>query len=379
MKAPFYAPGARWQAVAARGLRDRRIAAMSGPMRLPALFLALAAAAPLPADADSAGIAEALAADPAIPGAVVGWVTEDGSALAVAGVRRAGEAAEVAEGDLWHIGSLTKSMTATLAARMVEAGRIGWDTTAGELLGTAHPDMNASWLDVPLEAFLRHASGMRANLSLYGTLRVGQGPREDYVARALASTPEGARGGYLYSNAGYVVAGAMLEAAGGAPWEDLVAREVFAPLGLSSAGFGPPQGDQPQGHRGALFVGLRPVPPGPRADNIPALGPAGRVHLSAADMLRYLRAHLLAEPGFLSEESWARLHRAEGPGDYAMGWVEADGVLRHSGSNTMWFAQMRLYPEDGVAVFVAVNSGMIERVRPAVEAAADAAFSAAGG
>jgi D-alanyl-D-alanine carboxypeptidase len=103
------------------------------------------------------------------------------------------------------------------------------------------------------------------------------------------------------------------------------------------------------------------------------------VHLSAADMLRYLRAHLLAEEDYLSVESWSRLHRAEGTGDYAMGWVEADGVLRHSGSNTMWFAQMRLYRAEGVAVFVAVNSGLIERVRPAVEAAADAAFTDAGG
>lgn len=348
-------------------------------MRLPALLLALAAAAPPPAGADPAEIAAALVAEPAVPGAVVGWITEDDSARAVAGVRRAGAAEPVTEDDLWHIGSLTKSMTATLAARMVEAGLIGWDTTAGELLGAEHPDMAEAWRGVPLEAFLRHASGMRANLSLFGTLRVGQGPRHDYVARALASPPEGERGGYLYSNAGYVVAGAMLEAAGGAPWEELVAREVFAPLGLASAGFGPPEGDQPQGHRGALFGGLRPVPPGPRADNIPALGPAGRVHLSAADMLRYLRAHLLAEEEYLSAGSWARLHRAEGPGGYAMGWVEADGVLRHSGSNTMWFAQMRLYRAEGVAVFVAVNSGLIERVRPAVEAAADAAFTDAGG
>jgi D-alanyl-D-alanine carboxypeptidase len=61
----------------------------------------------------------------------------------------------------------------------------------------------------------------------------GPGAAPGYVSRVLSSALEAERGGYLYSNAGYVVAGAMLEAAGGAPWEELVAREVFAPLGLS--------------------------------------------------------------------------------------------------------------------------------------------------
>jgi CubicO group peptidase (beta-lactamase class C family) len=347
-------------------------------MRWPPLLLALLTGfAPIPALADLSDIATRLAAHPTVPGAAVGWVMAEEQALAVAGLRRQGEAAEVAESDLWHIGSLTKSMTATLAARMVEAGRIGWESTIGDVLGDVHPGMEAAWREVTLEELLRHASGMRANPGVLARLWQGDMARADYVAAMLAEGPAGPRGGFLYSNAGYVVAGAMLEAAGGATWEELVAAEVFGPLGLASAGFGPPEGEQPQGHRGGLLGGLRPVPPGPRADNIPALGPAGRVHLSAGDMLRYLRAHLVGDAGFLSADSWARLHRAEGPGDYALGWAEVDGVLRHSGSNTLWFAQMRLYRAEGVAVFVAVNSAVLEEVRGPVEAAAEAALAEA--
>jgi len=347
-------------------------------MRLPPLLLALAVGfAPIPATADLPGIAARLAAHPTVPGAAVGWVTAGESGLAVAGLRRMGEAAEVAVGDLWHIGSLTKSMTATLAARMVEAGLIGWESTIGDVLGGAYPEMDAHWRDVTLEDLLRHASGMRANPGLLARLWQGATPRAEYVGAMLAEGAAGPRGGFLYSNAGYVVAGAMLEEVGVAPWEELVAAELFAPLGMASAGVGPPEGDQPQGHRGGLFGGLRAVPPGPRADNIPALGPAGRVHLSAGDMLTYLRAHLVGDPGYLSAESWARLHRAEGPEDYAMGWAEVDGVLRHSGSNTLWFAQMRLHRAEGVAVFVAVNSAVLEEVRGPVEAAAEAALAEA--
>ena len=83
--------------------------------------------------------------------------------------------------------------------------------------------------------------------------------------------------------------------------------------GWPRRGSGRRRGTSRKGIAGGLFGGLRAVPPGPRADNIPALGPAGRVHLSAGDMLTYLRAHLVGDPGYLSAESWARLHRAEGP------------------------------------------------------------------
>ena len=59
---------------------------------------------------------------------------------------------------------------------------------------------------------------------------------------------------YAYSNVGYTIAGAMAEKATGATWEDLVKREVFEPLELTGAGFGPPKSpdetlEQPRGHR----------------------------------------------------------------------------------------------------------------------------------
>lgn len=345
----------------------------------PVLFALFAGFSPIPAGAELPDIAAALAGEAAIPGAAVGWATRETRALAVAGFRRVDATAEIAETDLWHIGSLTKSMTSVLAARLVEAGTLRWESTVADLLGRDHPAMASHWRDVTLEELLRHASGMQANPGLLQRLSLGSGSRPDYVAHMLSTAPAGPRGGFLYSNAGYVVAGAMLEAAAGAPWESLIATEVFGPLGLASAGFGPPMGDQPQGHRAGLLGGLVAVSPGPRADNPPALAPAGRVHLSAPDMLSYLQAHLVADPAYLSPESWARLHRAEGPGDYALGWVDVDGILRHSGSNTLWFAQMRLDQAGGRASFVAVNSGVQSRVRASVEAASDEVMADAAG
>ncbi|MEX3016450.1 serine hydrolase domain-containing protein [Gymnodinialimonas hymeniacidonis] len=321
-------------------------------------------------------VADALAAYDAVPAATAGRVTADDLAAAVAGTRLVDGSDMAALSDVWHVGSLTKSMTATLAARLVADGLIQWDSTIGEVLGEAFPQMQADWQDVTLTHLLTHGSGMEANLGRIRSILLGDGPRADYVREMLSNQPLEAPGGFAYSNAGYVVAGAMLEAVGEDSWEALIEREVFAPLSMDSAGFGAPQGNVIEGHSRGLFGGLTPAGQGNGADNIPAMGPAGRVHLSAEDMLRYLRAHLLRDTGFLPDALWEDLHRAVGPEGYAMGWgVGEDGSLVHSGSNTLWYAVAYVDPAGGEAVFVAVNSGDLDQVAGPVDEALRALLS----
>ena len=298
-------------------------------IRALAFVLCLAGAA----RADLAAEAERLAG-PGTAAVVAVW-TPDGTEIAVAG-RHHADGPMATEDDAWHVGSLAKAMTATLAARLVADGAIGWDARTGDRL----PDAG-NFSDVTLAEWLTHRSGMAANLSVWRTLM--NPDRAAYVAQMLAADPAGPRGEFLYSNAGYVVAGAMLEAATGETWETLIAREVFEPLGMDGAGFGPPDGIRGHGPFGLPVV----------TDNIAAMGPAGTVHLPAGAMLRFLAAHATRDPGYLPPELWHRLH--EPVGDYAMGWGVADGALSHSGSNTFWFARVRVAP--GRAVFVAVNSG----------------------
>ena len=50
------------------------------------------------------------------------------------GLRQLGADAAVTTGDRWHIGSITKSFTATLAGRAVERGEFAWTSTLGDLL-----------------------------------------------------------------------------------------------------------------------------------------------------------------------------------------------------------------------------------------------------
>jgi CubicO group peptidase (beta-lactamase class C family) len=295
------------------------------------------------------------------------------------GERRAGSGMPVDNGDSWHLGSVTMSVTATLVARLAEAGAIGWDDTAGALLGAAAPAMHPSYRGVTFRHLLSHRSGLPRNLplaqfKLYARdLSDPREERREYTRQALAMEPLGPPAAtYAYSNSGYIVAGAMLEARLGASWEALIAAHLFQPLGLGSAGFGAPgrKGgtDQPVGHAmGEAGGGLVPFPPGAGiGDNPAVMGPAGRIHMNLHDLLRYLGAHR-DRSGFLRLESWATLQTPPFGGNYAMGWiVRDDGSLWHDGSNTLWYAEILCDRSRGVVAAAVANDGYVDKVAPAV-------------
>jgi hypothetical protein len=105
------------------------------------------------------------------------------------------------------------------------------------------------------------------------------------------------------------------------------------------------------------------------ADNPIVLGPAGRVHASFADTLRYLRAHR-DRTRFLSGESWRALHTPLFGGPYAMGWaVREGGALWHNGSNTLWSAEVLVDPARGIVSAAAANDGRVSEVSVAIGAA----------
>ncbi|UWQ22575.1 serine hydrolase [Jannaschia sp. W003] len=324
-------------------------------MRRAAALLLLLVAWPAAADSIET-IAEGVARHPGVPGAAVGLVTAEGARVAVAGKRQTLRGPATTEDDRWHLGSLTKAMTATLAARLVERGLLDWDTTVADLL----PEPGR-YGDATLAALLAHRAGLPPNMP--GPLARGAPSRDRFVRAALRlPIAGGTPGRFLYSNVGYVVAAAMLEAAAGETWEALMRREVFEPLGMTGAGFGPPPRNHGHG------PGPRAVAPGAAdADNPALMGPAGTVHSGAADLAAFLAAHLAWDEGYLSPDSWERLQLDEA---YAMGWrVDDEGRLHHVGSNTLWWAVMEIDHAAGRALFVLVNAGDQRSVRaPVLEA-----------
>lgn len=347
---------------------------------------AAAAAIEAPKPLSDAGLAELrrVAGAPALAAAAARRGGE--TRIWADGERAVGSGAAVTREDQWHIGSITKSMTATLVARLVDQGALSWDDTVGEVLGQTAPDMQAAYRSMTWRHLLSHRAGLPGNLPLTEVVKFARDnddPREErraYVRQALAMAPSGpAETTFEYANNGYVVAGAMLETRLRESWESLVRRHLFQPLGLKSAGFGAPGAkgtlDQPVGHamlppgsgrRTAFRIGDAPT------DNPAVLGPAGRVHLSMGDLMAYLAAHR-DRSTFLKPESWRALHTPPFGGDYALGWsVRKDGGLWHNGSNTLWYAEAAFHPSEGTAWAAAANDAS----PPTLPAVGRAALSA---
>lgn len=317
------------------------------------------------------GVRRAVRGGGEVPGLWGAVVTADGLvAVGAGGVRKMGETVPALVGDEVHLGSCTKSMTAAMVAMAVERKELAYESTLGELFPELREKMHKGYAGVTLRQLLDHKAGLPGGVTWWaGWTEPLAEQRRKLVEQVLTSAPAGAVGTFGYSNVGYAVLGAALEARSKRPWEQILKEELFVPLGMTSAGFGPPgrlgTTDEPWGH---VWDGgkLRPM----QWDNPPAMGPAGTVHCSMEDWGKFVAWCLRAEARGTKElprEGWLRLTaggEAEGVGvgdEYVGGWGVtsrewAGGrTLHNAGSNTTWYCAVWMAPKRGFALMVATN------------------------
>jgi CubicO group peptidase (beta-lactamase class C family) len=315
---------------------------------------------------------------PALAAAVV----RDGKVAAVGavGVRKYGTDIKVTPEDQFHIGSCTKAMTATLIARLVEDGKLRWDTTLEKGLPDLAKTMDPAYQKVTLEQLLTHRAGLpppeatwpKDKQAFSRALQTGSviEQRLRYAELMLRQPPEPKPGTkYVYSNASYILAGAMAEHATGSSWEELAEKMIFKPLGMKSAGFGPMgtmgKIDQPLQHR---LEGTKHIPldPGYFSDNPPLLGPAGRVHCSVGDWAKFAIDHMREGRGknsLLKRSSYQKLHSPPTGSEYAGGWIVVNRdwaggtAFNHGGSNSFSYAVVWIAPRRSFAALAMTNQG----------------------
>lgn len=300
----------------------------------------------------------------------------------VVGERKFGSGVAATKSDPWHLGSNTISVTATMIARLVERGLISFDTTIHDVFPDLIDTIDPGFHNVTLRELLSHQAGLGPKQGIYKFMgyfwseETITDQRIDYMQDMMKQPPLYEPGSeYHYANAGYIIAGAMVERLTGRPWEKLVATEVMEPLGITRFGFGAPGLEdainQPWGHKNRMIgFGRVAMNPNLRADNPPTYGPAGTLHLSLEDWATYAIDHIKGERGegrLLSQKMYQYLHTIHRPIDgksgYAMGWgvgklLGTDiRVLTHAGSNTMWYAMIDLMPEEDLVILVVCNDG----------------------
>lgn len=293
---------------------------------------------------------------------------------AQSGVTRLDTAAPISDRARFAIGSNAKSMLASLAAIYVQSGRLRWDTTVGEVLLAEVAQIDTTLRGITVEQLLTHRSGLPAYSSgveldtvIVRADEPATAQRLEFAMQVLRGVGEHAPGErFVYSNAGYVVLGAMLERLDGRPIELQMRDRLFHPLGMDSAGFGAPSIDergQPIGHvvkDGEQVPYLDPTPAIPLF-----LTPAGDVSLTLDDYGRYLREHLCALRGrdddLLSARAVDYMHRPIGEDGSAMGWgrFAFDGVPAsiHVGGTGAFSSFVAVIPSRNLAVATVVNSG----------------------
>ena len=190
---------------------------------------------------DVSRLLEHIRAKHKVPSLAVAVLFEGGIvATNAVGVRKQGDSQEVTPDDKYHLGSITKSMTATVAAMLVEQGRISWTTTVGELFPDLRQRMHPKYRGVTLEQLLAHRGGAPGEPlgKVWAEAWEARGtPAEQrlaFVAAILARKPETEPA----PNRLYAIPGVMLGMAAEKSWEYLMRSMLFQPLGMSSAGFG---------------------------------------------------------------------------------------------------------------------------------------------
>lgn len=311
---------------------------------------------------------------PALAAAVI--VQGHVAAVGAVGVRKYGTNVPVTVGDQFHLGSCTKAMTATLCGMLVEQGRLHWNTTLAQVF--PHISMQPAYRSVTLDHLLAQRSGFSAESWPQGKtfqemFALPGSPRQQrmaYLEMILREPPVAEPGAeFVYSNRNYAAAGVILEQTAHIAWEDMITRKLFAPLDMTSAGFGamgtPGKLDEPWQHRFINGQHLA-IGPGPFSDNPPVIAPAAAVHCSLGDWAKFVRLHLSASTKthlLLKPQTLQRLHTPQFGGDYAGGWLVTSRpwgggtVLTHAGSNTQNYAVAWLAPLRDFAVLVVTNQG----------------------
>jgi D-alanyl-D-alanine carboxypeptidase len=185
----------------------------------------------------------------------------------------------------FNIGSLGKSFTGVGILRLLQEGRISLDDPVGIYLPSLPESIGSQ---VTVAHLLQMQSGMGDYLMDPAfQANPGEFADTDTLLELIASRPlEFAPGSDTrYSNSGFVVLGAILEALEGRSYHDVIDAWIFTPLGMSDTG---PEGPDTLGNT-AFGYSAGPQGTGPlgRFPAAPATA-AGGVYSTAADLHRFV-------------------------------------------------------------------------------------------
>ena len=294
------------------------------------------------------------------------------------GVRELGKPAPVDTSTMFAIASTTKAMTAAAIGMLVDEGKVRWDDPVTKYLPTFQLYDPYATREVTVRDLLTHRAGLGNADYLWDLSDL---PTAEIMSRVRLVKPAySMRSSFIYQNVMYMMAGEVIRAASGMPWEKFVETRIFQPIGMKSS-----------------VPSLSLVPAGANAasphwrygaDTVrvisntitQSVGSAGAVWAPASDMARWMM--FLLDSGrvkgkrLLQPATYAELFTPQVivPPDefyptmaltkprwmtYGLGWFQHDYQGRmlnfHTGSLAGMVAIAGLIPDERFGVFVQAN------------------------
>lgn len=285
-----------------------------------------------------------------------------------------------ADACLFRIGSISKTFTYLEALKLIDAGRLDLDAPVNDYLPEDLALADDGYPPVRIRHLLTHTAGYED--SALGHL-FARSPQEalslhDYVLRHRPRRVREPGLHAVYSNYSLALLGAVLANVSGVPFEALMERELFEPMGMDVTTFREPLGEDDERTASAWLrdmwsEGFKRTQGGFEKQDfeyIAQLAPAGSASSTSVDMARYMRMLLgrgeLDGKRILPASAFARLQgeplfrTAPQATGFAYGFFRKRygdvHSLEHGGATLYFHSNMVVVPELGFGVFVSTNT-----------------------
>jgi CubicO group peptidase (beta-lactamase class C family) len=352
-------------------------------------------AGPVRAKAGDAGEAidrlarEAMKAWPDLPGLGLAVVENGEVTLARGyGVRRIGTAEDCDARTLFGIASNTKAFTAAALALLVEDGKVEWDAPVTRYLPEFAMSDPVVTRMMTVRDLLVHRSGLALGAGDLMSWPPGiRTPKEIVAGLRHLPFAYGFRAGYAYDNVLYIVAGEVIAAVSGMPWQRFVETRLLTPIGMTNSASNWKAADKsrlaaPHARLGPPIRGMGPLRP-LKLDGSFAPGFAsGGICACPQDIAKWLQTQLSLGVAPNGRRIWSEASAKEmwtpqtvvsssegGTADfpvrpslsaYALGWNVAEHrgerVIAHTGSLPGYISATVLLPGRRAGLMVMTNA-----------------------
>ena len=316
-----------------------------------------------------------------VPGVAVGVLSGDERAVVGAGVTNVEFPLPVDGATRFQVGSISKTITSAAVMLLVESGQVSLSEPASTYLAdldlTGSDGRGVDLGAITVEQLLSHRAGFDGDHFL---VHGGRSLEQLRHARRLFEPDQG----YSYSNAGFSLAGAVVEAVSGQSYEDFVRTRLFGPLGMGASTF---RADDAITYGvaaphfvydGDAFV-LRGIGWQPGWELVPIDHAAGGLISTVDDLLLWCRFQWTGDAAdgsqLLSADSLARLHRpvtrADALDEVALDWFVRDHsglvTIGHGGVTVGYISDLMVATDAELGVVILTNAtngdGVIHEIR----------------